>query len=112
MRHKAHLYEAAIKFNVYVAMKHYINTNAVWLSKESNIVEAAAAGASQSLPLVANIVGNLIAFLAILTFVNVLVSWLGGLVGHPEWSFQVGVVNYKQISIAAMFHSNSVKTIL
>jgi nucleoside permease NupC len=39
---------------------------------------------------VANIAANLIAFLAMLEFVNAVLSWFGGFVGYPEFSFQVG----------------------
>lgn len=57
--------------------------------KERNILEAAAAGASSSIKLVANIAANLIAFLAMLEFVNAVLSWFGSFVGYPEFSFQV-----------------------
>ncbi|XP_062600358.1 solute carrier family 28 member 3-like isoform X1 [Saccostrea cucullata] len=56
---------------------------------ERNILEAAAAGASSSIKLVANIAANLIAFLAMLEFVNAVLSWFGGFVGYPEFSFQM-----------------------
>ncbi|KAJ8320055.1 hypothetical protein KUTeg_001642 [Tegillarca granosa] len=56
--------------------------------KERNILEAAAAGASSSIKLVANIAANLIAFLAMLAFVNAVFSWFGSFVGYPEFSFQ------------------------
>lgn len=39
--------------------------------------------------LVANIGANLIAFLALLAFVNAALSWLGAMVGVQELSFQV-----------------------
>lgn len=57
--------------------------------KERNILEAAAAGASSSIKLVANIAANLIAFLAMLEFVNAVLSWFGSFVGYPEFSFQM-----------------------
>lgn len=56
---------------------------------EQNILEAASNGASASIGLVANIAANLIAFLAILGFINSALSWLGGMVGYPEVTFQV-----------------------
>lgn len=52
-------------------------------------MEAAAAGASQSICLVANIAANLIAFLSLLDFVNAALSWLGSMVDYEELSFQV-----------------------
>uniref|UniRef100_A0A8C2X6Z0 Solute carrier family 28 member 1 n=1 Tax=Cyclopterus lumpus TaxID=8103 RepID=A0A8C2X6Z0_CYCLU len=54
-----------------------------------NILEAASSGASASISLVANIAANLIAFLAILGFINATLKWLGGMVGYPSISFQV-----------------------
>uniref|UniRef100_A0A3B4C2V2 Sodium/nucleoside cotransporter n=1 Tax=Pygocentrus nattereri TaxID=42514 RepID=A0A3B4C2V2_PYGNA len=56
---------------------------------EKNILEAASAGASTSIGLVANIGANLIAFLAILDFINAALRWLGGMVGYPEITFEV-----------------------
>uniref|UniRef100_A0A8C9Y9H0 Solute carrier family 28 member 1 n=1 Tax=Sander lucioperca TaxID=283035 RepID=A0A8C9Y9H0_SANLU len=56
---------------------------------EKNILEAASSGASASIGLVANIAANLIAFLAILGFINAALSWLGGMVGYPTITFQV-----------------------
>lgn len=58
-------------------------------SDEQNILEAASAGASASIGLVANIAANLIGFLAILAFINAALSWLGGMVGYPEITFEV-----------------------
>ncbi|XP_061678015.1 sodium/nucleoside cotransporter 1 isoform X2 [Syngnathoides biaculeatus] len=56
---------------------------------EQNILEAASNGASASVGLVANIAANLIAFLAILGFINEALSWLGGMVGYPDVTFQL-----------------------
>uniref|UniRef100_A0A665VEF6 Solute carrier family 28 member 1 n=1 Tax=Echeneis naucrates TaxID=173247 RepID=A0A665VEF6_ECHNA len=56
---------------------------------EQNILEAASNGASASIGLVANIAANLIAFLAILGFINQALSWLGGMVGYPLVTFQI-----------------------
>uniref|UniRef100_A0A8C7F5B0 Solute carrier family 28 member 1 n=1 Tax=Oncorhynchus kisutch TaxID=8019 RepID=A0A8C7F5B0_ONCKI len=56
---------------------------------EQNILEAASSGASTSIGLVANIAANLIAFLAILAFINASLGWLGGLVGFPSITFEV-----------------------
>uniref|UniRef100_A0A8C9WSD0 Solute carrier family 28 member 1 n=1 Tax=Scleropages formosus TaxID=113540 RepID=A0A8C9WSD0_SCLFO len=58
-------------------------------SGEQNILEAASNGASASIALVANIAANLIAFLAILDFINAALKWLGGMVGYPEITFEV-----------------------
>ncbi|KAJ8391572.1 hypothetical protein AAFF_G00087130 [Aldrovandia affinis] len=56
---------------------------------EQNVLEAASNGASASIGLVANIAANLIAFLAILDFINASLSWLGGMVGYPDITFQL-----------------------
>uniref|UniRef100_A0A673CJM3 Solute carrier family 28 member 1 n=1 Tax=Sphaeramia orbicularis TaxID=375764 RepID=A0A673CJM3_9TELE len=56
---------------------------------EQNILEAASSGASASIGLVANIAANLIAFLAILDFINSALSWLGGMVGYPGIKFEI-----------------------
>eukprot|EP00794_Sanderia_malayensis_P000022 gene22-612_t len=55
--------------------------------KEKNIVEALAAGASMSISLVANIAVNLIAFVAVLAFIDGILQWLGSLVGLPNLTF-------------------------
>ncbi|XP_047009432.2 sodium/nucleoside cotransporter 1 isoform X3 [Ictalurus punctatus] len=56
---------------------------------EKNILEAASNGASASVGLVANIAANLIGFLSILAFINAALSWLGGMVGYPDITFEV-----------------------
>ncbi|XP_061102975.1 sodium/nucleoside cotransporter 1 [Conger conger] len=56
---------------------------------EKNLLEAASNGASASIGLVANIAANLIAFLAILDFINAALRWLGGMVGYPDITFQM-----------------------
>ncbi|XP_046373166.2 solute carrier family 28 member 3-like isoform X2 [Haliotis rufescens] len=57
-------------------------------NKPRNFLEAAAAGASTSICLVANITANLIAFLALLAFVNAVLSWFGAFVCFPQLSFE------------------------
>ncbi|XP_054369257.2 sodium/nucleoside cotransporter 1 isoform X1 [Mirounga angustirostris] len=54
-----------------------------------NLLEAASNGATASVKLVGNIGANLIAFLALLAFVNAALSWLGAMVGAQELSFQL-----------------------
>lgn len=63
-------------------------------SQERNLIEAASAGASTSIKLVANIGANLIAFLALLQFINETLKWFGAQVGlkppfYPDFTFQV-----------------------
>ncbi|CAB3989736.1 Solute carrier family 28 member 3 [Paramuricea clavata] len=55
---------------------------------EVNVIEAAASGASNAIPLVANIAANLIAFLAFLAFIDAILSYVGSMVDHPELSFK------------------------
>ncbi|XP_048358605.1 solute carrier family 28 member 3 isoform X1 [Sphaerodactylus townsendi] len=54
-----------------------------------NLLEAASQGASASIPLVANIAANLIAFLALLSFFNAALSWLGNMFDYPQLSFEI-----------------------
>ncbi|KAG7280045.1 hypothetical protein CRUP_030501 [Coryphaenoides rupestris] len=68
---------------------------------ERNILEAASSGASASIGLVANIAVNLIAFLAILEFINAALTWLGGMVGYPSISFQL-ICSYVFMPVAFM----------
>jgi len=56
---------------------------------EVNFIEAAAAGASSSVSLVANIAANVIAFLSLLQFINATLTWLGQRVGIQQLTFQV-----------------------
>ncbi|KAL3831774.1 hypothetical protein ACJMK2_023481, partial [Sinanodonta woodiana] len=58
---------------------------------QRNFIEAASNGASMSIKLVANIAVNLIAFIAILGFVNATLAWVGHRVGlfNPELSFEL-----------------------
>lgn len=63
-------------------------------SPHNSIIEAASAGASASIKIVANIAVNLIAFIAMLRFVNATLTWFGHRVGlvAPELTFQVGEI--------------------
>ncbi|XP_036779133.2 solute carrier family 28 member 3 isoform X2 [Manis pentadactyla] len=54
-----------------------------------NLLEAASQGASSSISLVANIAVNLIAFLALLSFVNSALSWFGNMFDYPQLSFEI-----------------------
>ncbi|ESO98542.1 hypothetical protein LOTGIDRAFT_142755, partial [Lottia gigantea] len=56
--------------------------------KERNVIEAASSGASLSIGLIANIVVNLIAFLALLEFVNACLLWAGHRVGVEGLTFE------------------------
>ncbi|MBM81881.1 MAG: NupC/NupG family nucleoside CNT transporter [Planctomycetaceae bacterium] len=54
----------------------------------SNIVEAAAIGASDGMKLALNVCAMLIAFLALLAMCNAIIGWFGNFFGQ-EWSIQV-----------------------
>lgn len=54
-----------------------------------NLLEAASSGAAMSVRVVTNIAANLIAFLAVLAFINAALSWLGDMVDVQGLSFQV-----------------------
>ncbi|XP_029872110.1 sodium/nucleoside cotransporter 2-like isoform X2 [Aquila chrysaetos chrysaetos] len=56
--------------------------------QEQNILEAASNGAAASVGLVANIAANLIAFLAVLEFINSALRWFGEMVDIEGLSFQ------------------------
>ncbi|XP_012935668.1 solute carrier family 28 member 3 [Aplysia californica] len=57
--------------------------------EERNLIEAASNGASMSIKLVANIAVNLIAFVALLDFVNATLVWLGDRAGYDGFTFQL-----------------------
>ncbi|KAA8592158.1 hypothetical protein FQN60_017613, partial [Etheostoma spectabile] len=57
--------------------------------ESKNVLEAASQGASCAVGLVANIVVNLIAFLALLAFLDAAFSWLGGMLDCPQLSFSL-----------------------
>ncbi|XP_060077928.1 solute carrier family 28 member 3-like [Ylistrum balloti] len=67
--------------------------------EEKNVIEAAAGGASASIKLVANIAANLIAFLAMLSCVNAILSWFGSFVGINNLSFQM-ICSYLLMPVA------------
>lgn len=59
------------------------------IRKSTNVLEAASQGASCAVGLVADIVVNLISFLALLAFLDTVISWLGGMLDCPQLSFAV-----------------------
>ena len=56
---------------------------------ESNVLDAAAQGAVNSVFLVLNITANMVAFLAFIAFLNGALSWFGNLLGAPYLTFDV-----------------------
>ena len=55
----------------------------------TNVVEAAAAGASDGVGLALNVAGMLMAFIALVATLNAVVGWAGAWFGAPELSLQV-----------------------
>jgi CNT family concentrative nucleoside transporter len=56
--------------------------------RDTNVIEAAASGASEGVALALNVGGMLIAFIALIAAVNAIISWGGGLFHHPEFTLQ------------------------
>ncbi len=59
------------------------------IRKPTNIIEAAASGASDGLHLVLNIGAMLIAFIGLVTLADIIVGYFGGLFGLKDFSFSV-----------------------
>ncbi|XP_023799282.1 solute carrier family 28 member 3 isoform X4 [Cyanistes caeruleus] len=57
-------------------------------SESKNLLEAASQGASTSIGLVANITVNVISFLALLSFLDSALSWVGNLFDYPQLTFE------------------------
>ncbi|XP_061395990.1 solute carrier family 28 member 3-like [Musca vetustissima] len=60
-------------------------------SQDSSLLDAAANGANNAVPIVLGIIANLVAFVAFIAFLNAVVNWFGSLVGLDfidfEWLF-------------------------
>ncbi|XP_038606253.1 sodium/nucleoside cotransporter 1-like [Tachyglossus aculeatus] len=69
--------------------------------EEQNILEAASSGAATSVVLIANIAANLVAFLAMLAFINAVLSWLGEMVDIEGLNFQL-ICSYVLLPMAFM----------
>jgi CNT family concentrative nucleoside transporter len=54
-----------------------------------NIIDAAAAGASNGMTLALNVGAMILAFVGLIAFVNALLAWLGGMVGYDQLSLQL-----------------------
>ncbi|XP_007479287.2 sodium/nucleoside cotransporter 1 [Monodelphis domestica] len=74
-----------------VEKSKFQNKEGVKLSygEAQNLLEATTSGAAISIGVIANIAANLIAFLAVLAFINAALSWLGEMVDIQELSFQL-----------------------
>jgi len=66
------------------------NVWCLWYGRtEVNFIEAAAVGASNSVALVANIAANVIAFIAVIQFLNATLTWFGDRVGIQKLTCEV-----------------------
>ncbi|XP_017044810.1 solute carrier family 28 member 3 isoform X2 [Drosophila ficusphila] len=57
-------------------------------SQDSSILDAAASGATNAVPIVLGIIANIVAFVAFITFLNGVVNWFGFLVGLDQIDFE------------------------
>lgn len=64
-----------------------------------NVIDAAATGASDGLKLAANVGAMLLAFIALIAMLNGILSWLGGMVGYPQLTFEL-VMGYLNAPVA------------
>ncbi|MBE1287114.1 MAG: NupC/NupG family nucleoside CNT transporter [Alteromonadaceae bacterium] len=55
----------------------------------TNVLDAAASGASSGLQLALNVGAMLLAFVALIALLNGLIGWAGGLFGYPELTFEL-----------------------
>ncbi|XP_043279568.1 solute carrier family 28 member 3 [Venturia canescens] len=58
-------------------------------SEDTSVMDAATKGALAGIPLVLGIVANIVAFVSLISFLNAILSWLGGLVGFSELTFEL-----------------------
>ena len=64
--------------------------------EQYNIIDALLSGAANTLKICGYLIANLIAFISVLNFLDVTISWLFSLVHHPEVNFQylLGLIFY------------------
>ena len=55
----------------------------------TNVIDAAATGASDGMRLAVNVAAMLLSFIALIAMLNGMIGWLGGLVGHGYISFEL-----------------------
>ena len=53
------------------------------------MIDAATKGALAGIPLILGIIANIIAFVSAVAFLNAILSWLGGLTGYENVTFEV-----------------------
>ncbi|XP_016917228.1 solute carrier family 28 member 3 [Apis cerana] len=58
-------------------------------SKDTGLIDAASKGATAAIPLVLNIIANIVGFVSFIALVNSLLSWIGSLIGYEKLSFEL-----------------------
>ena len=76
----------------------------LFFRKAANVVEAAALGAMQSIKIISSVIVNVIACIAIVTFLDSVLSYLGSRLDFPDLSFKV--------SFNMILHKSSFKNFL
>jgi CNT family concentrative nucleoside transporter len=68
----------------------------ILIRQPHNIIDALLTGAGQTLKICGCLIANLIAFISVLHFADVTISWFFNLVHHPEINFQylLGLIFY------------------
>lgn len=68
-------------------------------SSSGNLLDAATQGASSAALLVLNITAIVVAFISFIAFLNSVVSFFGGIIGHPEITFE-WILGYMFVPVA------------
>lgn len=68
----------------------------ILFSEQHNVIDALLTGAGHTLKICGYLIANLIAFISVLHFADVTISWFFNLVHHPEINFQylLGLIFY------------------
>lgn len=61
----------------------------VFRETSTNVIEAASSGATSAVGLAVTIVVNLMVFISLMSFLDGVLSWFGGLFDFPQLSFSV-----------------------
>jgi len=60
----------------------------IFIREQHNVIDALMTGAGNALKICGYLIANLIAFISVLSFLDITISWLFNLVHHPEVNFQ------------------------
>ena len=70
--------------------------------QDYNLMEAAFLGAAMAIKLIAYVIVTLIAFPALLAFLDYVLSFMGSRVGHPEFNFEVHSHIYFDVEVSCL----------